>query len=220
VIHAAKRSWNGISERANAFSPEFDVAYGVETTSVVDLAELNINSPNWIYGTLYEPVREPQQLERVLRALPIAHEDFSFIDFGSGKGRALLVACRFPFRAVIGVEFCQNLHDVAQRNLQSLVLKTKQCRDLRSVCMDAADFIIPEEPIVVFLNNPFVGPVLDRMVANLRRSLEQVPRSCFVLYFHPFHINVFEAAGFRRISQDGNVYAVLDWPLGTARSAA
>jgi tRNA G46 methylase TrmB len=42
--------------------------------------------------------------------LNISFEDFTFFDFGSGKGRALHLASEFPFKNIIGVEFSSKLH--------------------------------------------------------------------------------------------------------------
>ena len=43
---------------------------------------------------------------------------FSFVDFGSGRGRVLLAAAEKPFQLVRGVEFCKRLHGEAERNIQ------------------------------------------------------------------------------------------------------
>jgi predicted RNA methylase len=44
---------------------------------------------------------------------------FSFVDFGSGKGRVLLVASHYPFREVVGVEFSPELQKIAEGNIRS-----------------------------------------------------------------------------------------------------
>src|SRR5437016_979449 len=44
-------------------------------------------------------------LQRLFDALPSDLSDYSFIDFGSGKGRVLVIAAGRGFKEVIGVEF-------------------------------------------------------------------------------------------------------------------
>lgn len=40
-----------------------------------------------------------------------------FLDLGSGKGRMVLSAARFPFRRIIGVELSNDLTAIARRNV-------------------------------------------------------------------------------------------------------
>lgn len=49
-------------------------------------------------------------LRQILDRLPLDFEEYTFIDLGSGKGRALLIASEYPFRAVVGVELSPKLH--------------------------------------------------------------------------------------------------------------
>ena len=48
------------------------------------------------------------------RALHLDFQDFNFVDIGSGKGRALLLASDYPFREIIGIELSPELDRVAQ----------------------------------------------------------------------------------------------------------
>ena len=41
----------------------------------------------------------------------------SFVDYGAGKGRVLLLAAQHPFAAVGGIEFAEELHDDAAMNI-------------------------------------------------------------------------------------------------------
>ena len=77
---------------------QFDVAHGVDTDGDIGgwtrLGDLHIASPNVVHGVNYCGV-EPARFWRALLSVELRHEDFVFIDFGSGKGRAVLLArCR------------------------------------------------------------------------------------------------------------------------------
>jgi len=76
---------------------EFDLRYGVETSTRVHLTDLKIDSPNWIYAGGYWPT-STAIIREALSALPIRYEDFVFVDFGSEKGRVLLQASNLPFQ--------------------------------------------------------------------------------------------------------------------------
>lgn len=52
-----------------------------------------------------------------IRALDIDPARFSFVDYGSGRGRMHLTAARLPLRRVIGVEFSRRRHDQAADNI-------------------------------------------------------------------------------------------------------
>jgi len=47
----------------------------------------------------------------VLEKLSINHSEFTFIDFGSGKGRVLFLASEYPYKKIIGVELARMLHE-------------------------------------------------------------------------------------------------------------
>jgi SAM-dependent methyltransferase len=131
-----------------------------------------------------------------LNAVSIPHEQFIFIDFGSGKGRTLLLAARFPFRKVIGVEYCAQLNEVARRNVRKFPVSARQCQEIEIVEADATEFPIPDEPLVLFLNNPFAEPVMARVVNNMAVSFRRRPRRILVIYFWPYLARLWKETGF------------------------
>src|SRR5262249_11762304 len=130
----------------------------------------------------------------------IDHSSYSFIDIGSGKGRVLLVAAEFPFRRVVGLEIGRELHEVAARNLGSdRLADRRQCRDVTSVWADATGVVYPDGDLVIFLNNPFPIPLLNRFLENLRAACATAPRDILVVYMgylRPEHPPVFLRHGF------------------------
>jgi SAM-dependent methyltransferase len=129
---------------------EFDLAHDVDTDGDVNgwthLSDLEIASPNWIYGRNYAPI-EPGRFDAILSTLEIRFEEFTFIDFGSGKGRALLLASEYPFQQVLGVEFSPELHSVTQENIRKYVGRRNPGL-VESVCTDFLDFPVPCVPSV------------------------------------------------------------------------
>ena len=134
-------------------------------------------------GTLApSPARTVRSL---IGALPIAHEDHVFIDMGSGKGRALLVAAEFPFKRCVGVERSRALHEVALTNVRTYRNGARRCHFIEPRCLDAAEFAFPDEPSVIYLFNPFPRPVMERIAENLERSFLRAPRPITIVYVHP-----------------------------------
>ena len=172
---------------------QFDLQHGVETTKRVHLSDLKIESPNWIYADGYWPT-PPHVFIDALSGLTTKFEDLVFIDFGSGKGRVLLMASEFPFRRIIGVEFADELHGVAEENIGRYRSSTQKCRDVTSVCADFTQFPIPSDPLFVFLYNPSSLEITSALARSLAHSLRDHPREMWVLYVTPFY-DVFESGG-------------------------
>jgi SAM-dependent methyltransferase len=82
-------------------------------------------------------------------------------------GRVVMLAARRPFRAVIGVEISPALVEIARENLASARDPKRVARDVKIVRADAAEYAFPRGDLVVFMYNPFHGPVLDAVLANL-----------------------------------------------------
>jgi hypothetical protein len=112
-------------------------------------------------------------------------QEFTFVDLGSGKGRTLLMAADYPFRRVVGVELLPALHHVAADNLSKYHSDSQKCFALGLICADATEFVFPNEPILLFLFNPFPEAGLRRVIANLEQSLREHPRKVYVLYHNP-----------------------------------
>jgi hypothetical protein len=167
---------------------DFDLAHGVDTDGDISdwthLSDLDIASPNWIQGKDYCPIA-PERFSAVLSSLDVKFEDFTFIDFGSGKGRALLMASDFPFRRVIGLEFSRELHGAAERNIRTYKRSPHGCRLVESRCVDFLDFSLPPEPCVLYFFDPCSEAVFIPLLESVRKSLQKHPRPLWLVYVAP-----------------------------------
>lgn len=133
-------------------------------------------------GHQYFP-SEPWLFEEIMQALPIDFSQFTFIDLGSGKGRALMMAAGYGFRHIIGVEYISALHCVAEQNIHKFAEEHRDLKtQMKSLCMDTRDFEFPAEPLVVYLFNPFPEPLFAAVLEKLRRSATEKPRPIFIAY--------------------------------------
>jgi 16S rRNA G966 N2-methylase RsmD len=177
--------------RTQSLESEFDRKFHVDTSGEIHLSELDIQSPNSAFGNSYQP-SAPTVFFEMLGVVDIRYEDYTFIDFGSGKGLVLLLASSYPFRRIVGVEFSPQLHRIAEQNIRNYQNPSQQCWNIESRVGDVADYRIPEEPEVLYLFNPFSEKIMEVLVANIRRSLEVQPRPIFILYKNPIANAVFE----------------------------
>jgi SAM-dependent methyltransferase len=176
----------------------FDRTYGVDTGGKIHPSAMHdVEGENWIYGTEYQATR-PDLFEQMIGASDIELHRYSFIDYGSGKGRVLLLASRLPFRRVVGVEYSPMLHRIAEQNLHGARFLDRRSGPVESVCMDAVRFPIPEEPMVLYFFNPFERRIMESVRDNVVRSYEGNPRSIVVIYHNPVHSDVWDAVEFLR----------------------
>ncbi|MBV8368905.1 MAG: class I SAM-dependent methyltransferase [Candidatus Eremiobacteraeota bacterium] len=160
----------------------FDAQHHVTTEALVFLGELDPEAvgPSLEFATHYEPT-PVGQAEALLDASPLDPARTTFVDLGAGMGRVVLLAARRPFRAVLGVEISPALVEIARENLATLRDPQRVARDVKIVGADAREYRFPRGDLVVFLYNPFRGPVLEDVLVNLRAAGE---RGDVVLLYH------------------------------------
>ncbi len=148
--------------------------YRLETEGVVDRDDHDYAPESYL------------DFHRSMRWLSADERRGVFLDCGSGKGRIVLAAARFPFRRVIGVEISPVLTRIAERNLEAARPRLR-CRDVGFVTVDATAYEFPDDLTCLFVYNPFVGTVLAAVVENLRRSLARAPRRLALIASNPDH---------------------------------
>jgi SAM-dependent methyltransferase len=151
-------------------------------------------------GRAYQP-SDPLIFHEIMARLPIDFREFNFVDLGSGKGRALLLASDYPFQRIIGVELLPELHTIALSNLRKYRSERQQCREFELRCGDAREYTLPSEPLVVFLFEPFPEDILRQVIAGLEHSLRPAPRKVFLVYQNPVAEQIIaEFPRFRKIA--------------------
>lgn len=156
----------------------YDIEHGTDTYGNISLWKFRINSPNALHGFPYRTVSE-RRIESLLAPLP---RTATFVDLGCGKGRPLLVAAKMQFNTVIGVEFVDELANVAESNLRKM---GKAATVIRG---DVTTFEFPNDPLVVYLYNPFDATVM----ASVARNLQHHKRDLWVIYINPRHSDLFD----------------------------
>ena len=190
---AGRGSFAARLKRWTEWRDRVDWKYNADTGGTIQMAELDVTAPNAAFATCYRAALG-WVIRRFIRQLPIDPAQFTFVDLGSGKGRALLVAAEFDFSSVVGVEFCAALHETALANIAHLPAARRAGGRVRSVLGDATEFPLPQTDLVCFLYNPFGPPVIDAVAERLAAHCDAGFR-VFVIYINPRHRDVFERAG-------------------------
>ena len=180
----------------------FDRKHMVDTAGSVRLEDLIVLGDNKKHGVYYEPTPQKVFL-RLLSKLDIEYQEFEFVDFGCGKGRPLILAARYPFRKITGVEFAVELAEVARSNLRSFVDKRQQCQNLEVLCMDARQYEIPEGKAILYFFNPFNICIMEAIAQNLKKTFTRTRAKKIVIYYHPQSARVFEKLPFLKKVESG-----------------
>jgi len=170
---------------------DFDWDFRVDTTAATVGWRARLLG---LFHSPYQPT-DPALFHEILASLKIDFREFTFIDIGSGKGRALLLAANYPFRRILGVELFPALHRIALENIRKYRSDSQRCFAIEAICEDARTFTFPSEATVLYLFNPLPEAGFVEMLRNLEGSLQQHPRSMFVLYHNPLLEPVVEGSG-------------------------
>lgn len=122
----------------------FDREFGTDT-SAVDFA-----TPP---GT-YVPII-PRMFRDMMSGIRLPFEDFVFVDIGSGKGRALLLASDYPFKRCSGLELSPIHHARAEQNIALYRGPAQRCRTVESLCQDATTYDFPKEDLFLHFFHSF-----------------------------------------------------------------
>lgn len=179
----------------------WDREHGVQTAGSVEIDEVTTPASQKVGAVRYEPTPPDCFIYLLEQAELNGDRTRTFIDLGSGKGRVLLMAAFDGFRRIIGVEFAQELHETACRNLARMRSRTAGS-EISSICADAASYAFPPDPTVCFLNNPFDADLLERVISNLEASLRAQPRPLTIIYYHSNHADLLDPrSGWRVVSK-------------------
>jgi SAM-dependent methyltransferase len=132
-------------------------------------------------------------LENVLDSLNITRED-AIVDFGSGKGGALITFAKYPFSKILGVELLPELIAIAENNFRILNISI-----VTMVKSDATEFSDLDEYNYFYFYSPFPGNVMGAVMQNIKSSILKKPRCVHLIYCNPeFHDILVTDSPFRK----------------------
>lgn len=180
----------------------FDIRYGVETSGLIPGRHLAVGHRHDRHNTAYYGVA-PSLFRKLCHhwqetSPPHPLHDYSFIDLGAGKGRAMMLASELPFKEIIGVELNPRMASRAKRNLKAWEATARARSPIHIVIQDAAEFSYPENPCLIYLFNPFAAPVIRRILRRVEQSF--LPQQADLLYVnHEFQSVLDGRRGFLRL---------------------
>jgi hypothetical protein len=129
-----------------------------------------------------------------------------------------LLAAGFPFKKVVGVEYSKDLDQLAKLNLERFPEPAKACKDIELICMDASEYALPNEPLVLYFYNPFGRPVMEKVIQNLHNSFQANRRRILVMSLTAYESGLWDEVSFLgKCAANRNVWdsdAVKNSPVG------
>ena len=173
----------------------FDISRNLDTSDCVDREFLfnEADSPNVKYMGRYVPTHFNQIKDSLdwLIAFDPTVLDHTFIDFGCGKGRVLIMAERMGFKKLIGVEFSQDMYEICRRNLKKVNSKAVQV-----VQGDAVEYPLSGDVKTFYFCNPFAYFIFEKILNNIRGFLKTVSHDGYIVYIDPRQFGRLDPVGY------------------------
>jgi hypothetical protein len=186
-------------------SHPFDQSTGLDTGGFIHGSQLATGHPHDVYSTLYygtAPSMFRSALANWQPRQPYTIESYTFIDFGSGKGRCVMLAAEHPFCQCIGVELNRSLHEIAAQNMERWRHSGSVVSPMRSKCLSATDFEFPETPCLAYFFNPFTARVISEVLDHMEAAFAGRPGDLDILYVNDeFYPLIEQRPGFQRVWQ-------------------
>jgi hypothetical protein len=174
--------------------PSTEQLFFKPTKDPVALSGLTIRGPNRAHGHDYRAT--PCSIfEWTIAAIDHDLSRLTFVDYGAGKGRVLLLASEHPFAAVGGIEFAEELHDDAVMNIAQFPRSRMKCRNVECVLEDASTLGPPDGESVNYFFNPFSRELFAEVLHNIVVSYRKRPRRLYLILVDPVATDLIDASG-------------------------
>jgi SAM-dependent methyltransferase len=162
----------------------FDRAHNVDTSGYLAADKIHTD-PKMKDLVIPYSASQASIIREALLALGDVSE-YTFIDFGCGKGRATLVATEFPFQQIVGVELSSTLAEVGRRNAEIFAKRFPDRPKIRIYTENVLNYELPKGKLVVYMYHSFARPVLAEILKRLAASVAKGHNThLFVIYYNP-----------------------------------
>ena len=176
----------------------FDLRYGIDSSQNVSLDKLNFQITNKTEGVEYGTIA-PYFIQKILELVKFDTSDI-FVDLGCGKGRVLLIASKFNFKKVIGIEFSPELYLIAQNNIGNCLSNNHfNTEKINLIQKDVLEYVFNHHETVFYLYNPFSNKILIMICDQIKGSLIINPRRIIIIYVNPRFPEILIDKGFKQI---------------------
>jgi hypothetical protein len=126
-------------------------------------------------------------LLELFKKLPVSTRTKGFIDYGSGKGRALFAAEYSGFN--------ENVKLYSQKRAES---------HFSFICENALSYRIPENVAVFYFFNPFSDKIMTEVIRSISAYQLRTSENIYVIYVNPQFKDLWLKAGYDIYHTEGN----------------
>ena len=173
----------------------FDSKYGIKTRGRQKQNVNEIRGSNSDNGKEYQGYNY-YFFKKFMKQLPIDYFQSVFVDFGSGKGRVLIMASEYNFKKVVGIEYAEDLFKESIANIRTAKI---EANNIEVVHGDAVSYSIPDDANVLFFFNPFDERVMEIVLKNVDESKRKFPRDLYIVYTSPMFEACFNNRGYEKV---------------------
>ena len=160
----------------------FDRRFLSETSKRLHVSDYDQSLKHLEHAVPYQPARaRPFRLMMEQLDLPA---DSVFVDIGCGMGRVLLLASRYPFKRLVGIDLSPQLCEIAERNM-TLLPRVGTSLPYEIHAEDVTEYDFKPDENVFFLYNPFDETIMAAFLNALRDSIDRAPRPMWLIYLKP-----------------------------------
>ena len=178
-----------------SYEKKYEKLLGIKTHSIVNLDKLTLAGENSKQHHHYQGASY-FILFSIFDKLPKETRNSILIDYGCGKGRAIFVAEQCGFTNLIGVDIAKELIIDANENKKAYKKKNPYS-NIEFLFEDATKYKIPENAQIFYFFNPFGEEIMQKVINNIKGSLNLNPRKIYCIYLNPKYKSVFEQNGFK-----------------------
>jgi len=161
----------------------FDIRYKVNTSRIILADDLDFgNGKIQKHAKQYRP-SPPYRVFTSLKTLKRVVKDFNtstFVDYGCGAGRVMIIAAEAGFGKVIGIDLSPQLIELCRSNLKQYS-RINNTSEMIVLEQDASQYIPPGDSNVFFFFVPFSLEVYSKAIQNIEVSLKAKHRTIYIL---------------------------------------
>jgi hypothetical protein len=137
--------------------------------------------PDLDRGIVYEGPVPATAFAWAMSLMPENLREYAFVDFHSGRGRAILLASQRNFERIVGYEYDAATHDDLQMNIAQFPRSKMVCRDVQCYRGDRTGVSIPDQPCVLYFSSAWREDMLPGIMNYVRESYRHKPRRIYVV---------------------------------------
>lgn len=179
------------------FEPYYERKLNIQTLAIENLEGMNVLDDDFENNHHYQGASY-YVLHQVFTEMNKFPHQYSFIDYGCGKGRAMIVAAKEGFKNVSGIDLAEELCIVATKNIE-IVAKRFPATTFSVFHANATSYQSIDSFDVFYFFNPFGRQVMSAVVEQIKLSQERKPRVIYAIYINPQFFDCLIHEGFAMV---------------------